>query len=300
MSLLSATVLARRTVNRATRKARLGRYASGALKISLFILVAVLAVGPANAQPPSQAPTPSSGAAKSGADPTDFITRYEPSYEHKDVDGGVSLDLLTLRADFALRPTASVRLDLPLVGYRPDGDLQAAGFNRGFSLGDLVMQVTLKPYSSAKLAAIYGLRLDLDTGTTVEVAQGGTTYSPLGAVAFSLPHHSLFVPVFNWFLGSDLDNLPQPGTRDINRLSLRPLYIWQPGKKNLAYLLIDPELIWDFETDDFTGTLGIAYGKAIGRAELLTLKTTVRLTDGTTNWGIQFAFRHMFPGRFMF
>ena len=26
--------------------------------------------------------------------PTDFITRYEPLFEHKDIEGGVSLDLL--------------------------------------------------------------------------------------------------------------------------------------------------------------------------------------------------------------
>jgi hypothetical protein len=139
-----------------------------------------------------------------------------------------------------------------------------------------------------------------DTGTIPEVGQGGNTYTPFGAVAFFLPHQTLFAPFFQWYLGNDLDNLPLTGARDVNRLSLRPIYLWQPGKKQLAYLLIDPELIWDFEADDFTGTLGIEYGKAIGRTQLLILKPTFALTNGTTNWGIKFAFRHMFPGKFIF
>jgi len=263
------------------------------------VLVVFLILHPAlaSAQDPEPAAEPP---AKPGADPTDFITRYEPSFEHKSMDGGSQLDLLTLRSDFALRPTASIRLDVPLVGYKASDDQTSAGFENGFSLGDVVVQLTLKPYSSEKMAVIYGLRLDLDTATLPEVGQGGTTYTPLGAVAFFLPHKTLFAPFFQWYRGSGLDNLPLAGERDINRLSVRPIYLWQPGKKQLAYLMIDPELIWDFETDDFTATLSVEYGKAIGRTQLLILKPTVGLTNGTTEWGFKFAFRHMFPGKYLF
>jgi hypothetical protein len=270
------------------------------MRTFILTLVALLAVGSARAQPAAQPAAPPAGAQKSGADPTDFITRYEPSFEHKAIDGGTSIDLLTLRADFALSPSASIRLDLPLVGYQPGADLAAVGFQRGFSLGDTVLQINLKPYASRMLAAIYGVRLDLATASLPEVGQGGNTYTPLGAVAFFLPHQTLFAPFVQWYLGKNLDQLPLEGTSDVNRLSLRPILLWQPGKKQIAYLLVDPELIWNFESDRFTSTLSVEYGTAIGRAELLILKPTFALTSGTTNWGLKFAFRHMFPGRFIF
>jgi len=57
--------------------------------------------------------------AKTGADPTDFITRYEPSYEHKDLDNGAKLDLFVLRTDLALRRNLSLRVDFPLVHFDP-------------------------------------------------------------------------------------------------------------------------------------------------------------------------------------
>jgi hypothetical protein len=266
------------------------------LGLTLLLLSAVATLAGAQDKP---APAAGAPPAKSGADPTDFITRYEPSLEHKAVDGGVGLDLLTLRADFALNSAASVRIDMPLVGYRPNDTLTASGAKPGFSLGDIVMQVTLKPYSDEKIAAIYGLRIDMDTATLKEVGQGGTTYTPIGAVAFFLPHKTMFAPFVQWYLGSGLDNLPQTGTRDVNRLSVRTLYLWQAGQKNVAYVTIDPEFIWDFVAHDFTATLGIEYGKAIGPAQLLILKPTFGLTSGTTNWGFKFAFRHMFPGRFI-
>jgi hypothetical protein len=265
----------------------------------VMLVCAVAAMASAQNRPPATEPPGQAPPAKSGADPTDFITRYEPSIEHKSIDGGIGLDLLTLRADFALKSTASVRLDLPLVGYRPDAAMLTGGAKPGLSLGDAVLQFTVKPYSRAKLAAIAGLRIDMDMATTPEVGQGGTTYAPLGAVAFFLPHKSIFAPFVQWTLGSGLDNLPQTGTRDANRLSLRTIYLWQAGRKNVAYITIDPEYIWDFVAHEFTATVGIEYGKAVGPAQLLTLKPTFALTSGTTNWGFKVGFRHMFPGRFI-
>ncbi len=63
------------------------------------------------------------GPRKRVADPTDFITRYEPSFEHKTLDDGSELDLMILRTDLSFRPNLSLRLDFPLSGFRPDPSL---------------------------------------------------------------------------------------------------------------------------------------------------------------------------------
>ena len=134
-------------------------------KISAFawtaILVAVaLAVASAQAQEE----------AKTGADPTDFITRYEPSYEHIDLDNGSKLNLFVLRTDLALRRDLSLRLDFPLVNFDPSSAQKRTGFDSETGFGDLVTQLIYKPYSGKSLAAIFGLRVDWDTASSSTVS----------------------------------------------------------------------------------------------------------------------------------
>ena len=83
---------------------------------------------------------------KTGADPTDFITRYEPSYEHLRSDGGGHSDLFVMRGDLAIRRDLSVRLDVPMVYYNPPERIEPAGFESSFGSGDLVSQIIWKPY----------------------------------------------------------------------------------------------------------------------------------------------------------
>lgn len=261
-------------------------------RVTAFLAASVLTLSPCVAQDAAEQ--------KSGADPTDFITRYEPSFEHKTLDDGSHLDLMILRTDLSLRPNLSLRLDFPLAGFRPDPSLQAAGFESTFGFGDIVTQILYKPYSGNGRAAIVGLRVDWDTATEGELGQGGTTYAPLGAFAFAPNPRWVFVPLAQWFLGNNFDNDPLSGERDRNALSFRQLVIWEVGKPNLAYVLVDPEVIVDFENnDDVTATLGVEFGKPFGRGTLLILKPTIGLTNDTTDWGIKFAFRHMFPGNFL-
>ncbi len=261
-------------------------------RIAVFLAASVLTLSPCVAQDAAEE--------KNGADPTDFITRYEPTFEHKTLDDGSDLDLMILRTDLSFRPNLSLRLDFPLAGFRPDPSLEPAGFESTFGFGDVVTQILYKPYSGKGKAAIVGLRVDWDTATAGELGQGGTTYAPLAAVAFTPNPRLVHVPLVQWFLGRDFDNDPLPGERDRNALSFRQLVIWGVGKPNLAYLLVDPEVIVDFENDnDVTATLGLEFGKPFGRGTLLVLKPTIGLTDDTTDWGIKFAFRHMFPNKFL-
>lgn len=99
---------------------------------------------------------------KTGADPTDFITRYEPSYEHKELDNGSELELFVLRGDLALRRDISLRVDLPVINFDPDSDLDRIGFDDETGFGDMITQIIYKPYSGDQMAAIVGLRVDWD------------------------------------------------------------------------------------------------------------------------------------------
>lgn len=239
--------------------------------------------------------------AKTGADPTDFITRYEPSYEHKDLDSGAKVDLFVLRADLALRRDLSLRVDFPLAHFDPDSSLDRLGFDSETGYGDMITQLIYKPYSGNQLAAIIGLRIDWDTATEDEVGQGGTTFAPLAAAAWYPRRQWIIAPVLQWFLGSDLDNDPLPGDRDRNELSYRQLVLWQPMHKYVSWILFDPELIIDFEDDNDTDlVVGIEYGKLVTKTIAVFIKPSFGLGDSDTNWAIKIGFRHMFPGLFFF
>jgi hypothetical protein len=252
---------------------------------------------PPAAPPPAQPPA---GGPKTGADPTDFITRIEPSYEHKTLNDETGLDIVTARADLALRPNWSIRMDFPLVSFAPTAAATAAGFSEGFGLGDVVTQLSYKPYSNGRMAVLTAFRVDMNTSTSPGMGQGGTTYAPVGAVAF-LRRRWVIAPVAQWYLGSDFDNAPLPGTHDRSELSIRCVTIYQVGKPNVTYLLLDPEYIRDFETETSTFTVNLEYGKVVGRGALLLLRPSVGLDDegGGLDWGFKFAFRQMWPGNFI-
>lgn len=253
------------------------------------------------AAPPPPATQPAHPGAKTGADPTDFITRIEPSYEHKRLDDETELDLLTVRGDLALRRNLSLRVDFPLVSYGPDPGATAAGFEQGFGLGDIVTQLSFKPYSSPRMAALAGFRVDLNTASMPGMGQGGTTYAPLAAVGFFPSRRWIIAPLVQWYLGSDFDNAPLPGSRDRDELSIRVVTIYQVGKPNIAYLLLDPEYVRNFETETDVFTVSLEYGKAVGRGALLLLKPSVGLEGegGALDWGLKFGFRQMWPGNFI-
>lgn len=239
--------------------------------------------------------------AKTGADPTDFITRYEPSYEHKDLDNGATLDLFVLRTDLALRRNFSLRVDFPLVHFGPGSALKGTGFDSETGFGDMITQLLYKPYSGEQIAAITGLRIDWNTASKDEIGQGGTTFAPLGAVAWYPRRQWIIAPVLQWFLGNDLDNDPLPGDRDRNELSYRQLVLWQPMHKYMSWILLDPELIIDFEDDNDTDfVVGMEYGKLITKTIALFIKPSFGLGDSNTDWAIKIGFRHMFPGLFLF
>ncbi len=254
------------------------------------ICIALLVCAPALAQE----------RAKTGADPTDFITRYEPSYEHKELDNDSDLNIFVLRTDLALRRDLSLRVDFPLVHFDPDSSLDRLGFDSETGFGDMVTQLIYKPYSGDQLAAIIGLRIDWDTATEDEVGQGGTTFAPLGAVAWYPRRQWIIAPVLQWFLGDDLDNDPLPGHRDRNELSYRQLVLWQPMKPYMSWLLLDPEFIVDFEDDDETLTVGIEYGKMITKTVAVFVKPSFGLGDSEVDWAIKIGFRHMFPKKVFF
>jgi hypothetical protein len=238
--------------------------------------------------------------AKTGADPTDFITRYEPSYEHRELDNGSSLDSFVLRGDLALRPSLSLRVDLPLIHFDPSSNVESLGFDTETGFGDLITQILFKFYSGDQLAALAGLRVDWNTASDDEIGQGGTTFAPLFAAAWYPVPQLIIAPVLQWFLGSDLENDPLPGTRDRSALSYRQIVLWQPMYSFMSWLLVDPELIFDFENEVTTLDLGVEYGKLVTKTIALFIKPTVGLDkDSATDWALKVGFRHMFPGAFL-
>ena len=245
--------------------------------------------------------------AKTGADPTDFITRIEPSYEFKRIHQDKSrndttdLNFLVVRGDLALRPDLSLRVDLPLAHINPGDTLSAAGFDDQFGLGDMVTQILHKPYSSQKGAFLYGLRLDLPTATEDELAAGGLTVAPIAVGALFPKPKWIVAGVAQWFLADDLDNDPLAGERDRNELSLRPIVIYQPMKPYMSWINLDPDLKIDFEKDNETKlNIGVEYGKMVSKTSAFFIKPSANVGGGDEGWGIKVGMRFMFPGKYFF
>jgi hypothetical protein len=244
--------------------------------------------------------------AKTGADPTDFITRIEPSYEFKRIKTGtpekhtIDLNLLVVRSDVALTRDLSFRMDLPLIHLDPGSSLEALGVDDKIGLGDIVTQLLYKPYSDADMAFLVGLRIDWPSATKDVLGAGGIVYAPMGVAAFFPSRKWIVAGVFQWFLGNNLDNDPFPGKRDKNELSIRPIVIYQPMKPAVSWLTLDPELIIDFENSNKTSsTIGLEYGLMLNRTTALFLKPSVKVGDGD-GWGVKFGFRFMFPKTVLF
>ena len=235
--------------------------------------------------------------AKTGADPTDFITRIEPSYEHVHLEDGTDLDLFVVRSDLALRRDLSLRLDLPLLNFDPSQRLDAAGFDSEVGFGDIVTQLLYKPYSDASKAFLFGLRVDLPTASEDELGQGGFSFSPMAIAAWYPRRDLIIAPVFQWTLADDLDNDPLPGERDRNELSYRQIVIWQAMKPYMSWLLLDPELIIDIENDNDTSfVLGAEWGLMTSKRSAIFVKPEVGIGGHTQeDWGIRVGFRYMFP-----
>ena len=233
--------------------------------------------------------------AKTGADPTDFITRIEPSYEHVNLEGGSSRDLFVVRADVAIRRDLSFRLDIPLSSYDPGTTLRGAGFDEEFGTGDLVSQIIYKPFSNEKGAVAVGMRIDWPIGSADELTAGGIVYSPMLVGAWFPAKGWGVYPVLQWNLADNLDNNPLPGDSDKNELSYRQIFIYQPMTQYVSWLMLDPELIIDFENDDKTSLdIGLEYGKMINKNIALFCKPTIGVNDSDKDWAVKVGFRYMF------
>lgn len=242
---------------------------------------------------------------KTGADPTDFITRIEPSYEHKRVHQDKStgdytdVDLLVVRGDLALKPNLSLRLDLPLMNLNPGDTLETLGFEDEFGIGDMVTQLLYKPYADEKKAFLYGLRLDLPTATQDELGAGGLTIAPIGVAAWFPAKKWIVAGVGQYFTASNLDNDPLPGERDRSELSIRPIVIYQPMKPYMSWLNLDPDLKIDFLADnEMSLNVGVEYGKMMSRTSAFFIKPSANVGGGDEGWGIKVGMRFMFPGKY--
>lgn len=318
----------------------------------ITILVGVLAVAHISEAQDADAPAP-----KSGADPTDFITRYEPSYEYRSLENGADAQLFVMRTDLALTPKLSLRLDIPYAdidlesqgsstglgriilrtfydrnsplqrlspfdgrvggrlarrvlgtgrgGFR--GNLPVAGAARSnpFSLedenglGDIVTAINWKFYSGEKTAAIASLRVDWDTASEGILGRGGNVVAPMVAFAWYPNRKLIIAPVFQWYIGNNLDNDPLPGERDMNLLSYRQIVLYQPMKPYMSWLMLDPEFLIDFENNTESLNIAVEYGKVIGKKKnkAVFVKPIVGVGgDNGTDWGVKIGFRHMFPG----
>ena len=74
-------------------------------------------------------------------------------------------------------------------------------------------------------------------------------------------------------------------------------------KPYMSWLMLDPELIIDFENDDETEfNVGVGYGKMVSRTMAVFVKTTFHAggSEDNLDWAVKIGFRRMFPKKVFF
>ncbi len=199
-----------------------------------------------------------------GNDPADFISRNELSFKHQ--HGTRHLNFLTLRTDIAISSNISLRLDLPVEGRVSDDtgdDLWKGLIDPDYRLGDILIEPSYRFYSSDNVSAIAGLRVIFDTASRDEIGNGATIYAPVLAAGWRPAEEWLFASVIKWTVGNGLHRDITADSLDRDEISFRQIIAWEPHKKYIAWLLIDPEIIYDFERDEEEIRLGGEYGVRI-------------------------------------
>ena len=235
-------------------------------------------------------PAAPSAAEASLKKPTDFRSRAEVRNEYQSLEGDGYRNSVTPRFEYAVKPSVSVRLELPYVTYDPGG-----GGERVSGQGDLLARGAWRAIQREGFALIVATEVTFDTADDDRLGFGKTLVAPHIYAAIDLPRYdSVFFPNIQHYVSVAGDR-----TRgDVNFTTLKPnlLTRWP----NKIYTFLEPQFSIDWNRDAKTGlTVELEIGKILSR----NIAAWVRPGIGAINkyelpsvyeWNLEVGMRYIF------
>ncbi|RGP37529.1 hypothetical protein D1012_10010 [Pseudotabrizicola alkalilacus] len=188
-----------------------------------------------------------------GTDPTKLSSSFTLSYENlRLVDGG-DLQTLTLKYGTTIGTDGRTGLNLKL-------PFVSTSFGEtGFGVGDFSVKISRVLTITPSYGIIVGAEAVFDTADAPNRGAGVDVLELSGAYAFFFKSGTILAPAL---LHSMSIGNPDPGRQDVSQTTFDLYYV--PKLRNpKAYMTVDPAIIYDWETDKFSGALAVTYGQAV-------------------------------------
>lgn len=258
----------------------------------LALLLAAAGAGSVQAQtaavqpagPPATAP-PAAEKENNGTDPTRPIRTASVFYEHTDLRGGFTSEVLTFNYT---QPLGSGRSSLKI--EMPFSSVDVFG-NRSMAAGDLSLKYTKIPVVTRTHGIVLAAEMVFNTAARPELGTGKAVFKPQFIYAWFLKGGNIFAPA----LVHNISLWGNSNRADVNLTTIDLYYV--PHLKNpKLYMTLDPAFNIDWENKKQFGALAVTLGYRLGnmlggKGQMFIKPSTTFLDDRPTNWGIKVGFQ---------
>lgn len=215
-----------------------------------------------------------------GTDPTRPVRNLQLNYEHLDLRGNFTSDIMALAFTQPLGGRSSLRIKAPLSSIDARGDA-------GFALGDMSLKYTRIPVLTRNYGIVLQAEMIFDTASRAELGTGQNVLKPGIIYARFLTGGAIFAPaiVHSVSLWGDSGRPP------VSVTTFDFYYVPHLANPKL-YMTLDPAMNFDWHNDRYFPSLAVTLGRKLGKAMGGNVQAYVKpsaafFADRPFNWGIE-------------
>lgn len=264
------------------------------LRTGLALMLEVSGAGVVQAQtapeqpagpPPAAAAPPAAEKENNGTDPTRPIRTASVLYEHTDLRGGFTSEILSFNYTQPLGTgRSSLKIEMPFSSVDVFG-------NRAMAAGDLSLKYTKIPVITRTHGIVVAGEMVFNTAARQELGTGKAVFKPQFIYAWFLKGGHIFAPAL-------VHNISLWGDRkrsDVNLTTVDFYYVPRLKNPNM-YMTLDPAFNIDWENKKQFGALAVTLGYRLGnmlggKGQVFIKPSTTFLDDRPANWGIKVGFQ---------
>jgi hypothetical protein len=220
-----------------------------------------------------------------GTDPTRPIRTASVQFEHLDLRGGFTSEILTFNYTQPLGAgRSSLKVEMPFSSVDVFG-------NRSLGAGDLSLKYTQIPVITKTHGIVLAAEMVFNTAARPELGTGKNVFKPQFIYAWFLKGGSIFAPalVHNISLWGDSNR------QQVNQTTVDLYYVPHLANPKL-YMTLDPAFNIDWENKKQFGALAVTLGYRLGgmfggKGQVFIKPSTTFFDDRPTNWGIKVGFQ---------
>lgn len=214
---------------------------------------------------------------KTGTNPANFQNQFVFWNEYVDLGGGLHTNqtVFDYRVPFQDQ-SVQLRIRIPMVSSDATGETE-------FGIGDISTRVVKRLKLTRKYALMAGLESWWNTAAEASLGTGKITVAPVMAYVMFYPKsRRIFAPAYQHRLSIGGDD----GRADINQGSL-DLYLVQMLDHGTRWVVLDPQLIVNYENGDVGALVKLTYGTMAGPGTSIYLRPGVGLGEQPVDWSLE-------------